>query len=256
MTCQPLHHLVVVIPDDPHLLQRPPLHHQTLRHHAGCWGEKGNHQFVPSRRLAALPMVPTTRAAQMLAVSVNENQVDLEIVLPHIDSVDNNTVSQATGLDPNEVHIGCHPRHLISLFLPLNVGGQDSLDRDQLEYCNLAVHIQRHAYSVVRDYISIAVLALSVITPRSSRPFYNLPMASWLGYNNAAIIRRGAKKNTYDLVLKADFSLSWTGPFKIVNLGPAAASDAPGGRPLERKLLHLDHSTDAQGQASHRRVRG
>ena len=196
--------------------------------------------------------------AQMLAVSVNERQNDWDVVLPHIEFAYNNSVSQATGLAPNEVHIGRLPRLPLSLFDHPAVGGHQSLDRDQLAYCNLAVDRQRHAYDLVREYHSLAVSRVERRNSKFVKALNNLPVFevgnwAWI-YNSAATIRQGAKKNTDDLVLKAKFSLSWTGPFKILAVGPAAASDTPDGRPLARRLLYLDLPTDAQGPDSRRRV--
>ncbi|CAM9841755.1 unnamed protein product [Pylaiella littoralis] len=94
--------------------------------------------------------------AQMLAVSVNERENDWDIVLPHIEFAYNNSVSQATGLSPNEVRIGRLPRLPLSLFSPPNPGGHQSLDREQLSYCDLAVDRQRHAYALVREFHSLA----------------------------------------------------------------------------------------------------
>ena len=43
---------------------------------------------------------------QMLAMVCNERLTDWDIHLPHVESAYNNSVSAATGLAPNEVHIG------------------------------------------------------------------------------------------------------------------------------------------------------
>ena len=48
--------------------------------------------------------------AQMLAMVVNERQDDWDVHLPHVEVAYNNSVSTATGLTPNEVHINCFPR--------------------------------------------------------------------------------------------------------------------------------------------------
>ena len=52
--------------------------------------------------------------------------------------------------------------------------------------------------------------------------------------------------------LKAKLSLLWTGPFKILAVGPTAK--APDGRPLADKLLFLDLPSDLPGKDSKRRV--
>ena len=65
----------------------------------------------------------------------------------------------------------------------------------------------------------------------------------WI-YNSAATIRQGAAtgssaaNNADTQVLKAKLSLNWTGPFKILAVGPLAS--APDNRPLADKLLYLD----------------
>ena len=48
--------------------------------------------------------------AQMLAMVCNEHQNDWDYHLPHVEYAYNNSVSAATGLAPNEVHIGRLPR--------------------------------------------------------------------------------------------------------------------------------------------------
>ena len=76
--------------------------------------------------------------AQMLAMVCNEHQNDWDIHLPHVEYAYNNSVSAATGLAPNEVHIGRLPRLPLSVFDRSYGGAHQSLDRDQLAYCDLA----------------------------------------------------------------------------------------------------------------------
>ena len=47
--------------------------------------------------------------AQMLSMVGNEQQTDWDVVLPHVSSAYNNSVNAATGLAPNEIHIGRYP---------------------------------------------------------------------------------------------------------------------------------------------------
>ena len=44
--------------------------------------------------------------AQMLAMVVNERRDDWDLQLPHVEFAYNNSVSAATGLAPNEFHMG------------------------------------------------------------------------------------------------------------------------------------------------------
>ena len=48
----------------------------------------------------------------MLAMVCNEHQNDWDVHLPHVEYAYNNSVSAATGLASNEVHIGRLPRSL------------------------------------------------------------------------------------------------------------------------------------------------
>ena len=48
--------------------------------------------------------------------------------------------------------------------------------------------------------------------------------------------------------------LNWTGPFKILAVGPYPAADTPDGRPLGDKLLYLDLPSNLSGPAAKPRV--
>ena len=54
--------------------------------------------------------------AQMLAMVCNEHQNDWDVHLPHVEYAYTNSVSAATGLAPNEVHIGRLPRLPLTVF--------------------------------------------------------------------------------------------------------------------------------------------
>ena len=82
-------------------------------------------------------------------------------------------------------------------------------------------------------------------------PVYAVGGWVWV-YNSESTIRQGARSGTDDKVLKAKLSLLWTGPFKILAVGPTAK--APDGRPLADKLLFLDLPSDLPGKDSKRRV--
>ena len=76
--------------------------------------------------------------AQMLAMVCNENQNDWDVYLPHVEYAYNNSVSADTGLAPNEVHLGRLLRLHLTVFYRSYGGAHQSLDRDQLAYCDLA----------------------------------------------------------------------------------------------------------------------
>ena len=54
--------------------------------------------------------------AQMLSMVCNENQNDWDVHLPHVEYAYNNSVSAATGLAPNKVHLGRPPRLPLTVF--------------------------------------------------------------------------------------------------------------------------------------------
>ena len=196
--------------------------------------------------------------AQMLSMVGNENQTDWDLLLPHVSSAYNNSVNAATGLAPNEVHIGRLPRLPLSVFEPDNVGGHQSLERDHLTYINLATERQQRAYSLVRELYHITTSRLQrrnapIMAALSASPPFTVGGWAWV-YNSASTIRQGAKKDTDATVLKTKLALNWNGPFKILAVGPAPASDTPDNRPLHDKLLFLDLPSDLPGRDSKPRV--
>ncbi|CAB1099587.1 unnamed protein product [Ectocarpus sp. CCAP 1310/34] len=196
--------------------------------------------------------------AQMLAVVGNEQQNDWDVHLPHIEFAYNDSVNQSTGLPRNEIHIGRIPRLLLSVFDHPTVGGDQSVARDQLEYCNLAVHRQRWAYELVREYNALNILPVerrisSLLDAIHKLPHFTVGGWAWV-YSTAATIRQGVQKGTDQQVLKAKFAPSWTGPYKVFAVGPASADATPDGRPLARKLLYLDLPSDLSDPAARCRV--
>ena len=65
-------------------------------------------------------------------------------------------------------------------------------------------------------------------------------------YNSASTIRQGVKANTDAKVLKAQLALNWTGPYKVLAVGPWSSADTPDGSPIGDNLLYLDLPSDLQ----------
>ena len=196
--------------------------------------------------------------AQMLAMVCNEQQNDCDVHLPHTEYAYNNSVSATTGLAPNEVHIGRLPRLLLTVFHRSYGGAHQNLDRDQLAYCDLAHERQQRAYELVREQHALNVArvngrnsALSNALLRRSK--YTAGGWVWV-YNTAATIRQGLRKSADNKVLKEKLSLNWTGPFKIIAVGPSSAADTPDGRPLGDKLLYFDLPSNLSGPVTKPRV--
>ena len=182
--------------------------------------------------------------AQMLAMVCNEHRNDWDVHLPHVEYAYNNSVSTATGLAPNEVHIVRLPRLPLIVFGRSYGGAHQNLDRDQLACCDLARERQQRAYELVREQHALTVARVNGRNSALSdallrRPKYTAGGWVWI-YNTAATICQGLRKGADNKVLKEKLSLNWTGPFKILAVGPSSAADTPDGRPLGDRLLYLD----------------
>ena len=100
---------------------------------------------------------------------------------------------------------------------------------DHLAYSDLSNDRQQRAYDLVREH---HVLAVSRMDRRNSalsdalRPVPKFAVGDWVWvYNTAATIRQGTKTDTDTKVLKAKFSLNWTGPCKVLTVGPGTPAD-------------------------------
>ena len=65
------------------------------------------------------------------------------------------------------------------------------------------------------------------------RPAPNLAVggSAWV-YNFASTTRQGVKANTDAEVLKAKLELNWTGPYKILAVGPCSTAETPDSSPM------------------------
>ena len=95
--------------------------------------------------------------AQMLAIVVNERQDDWDLRLPHVEFAFNNSVRAATGLAPNEIHMGRLPRLPLTVFERTEVAGHQSLACDHLTCCDLGTDRQKRANDIVRQHHSLTV---------------------------------------------------------------------------------------------------
>ena len=155
--------------------------------------------------------------AHMLAMVGDEQQTDWDIQLSHVESAYNNSVSAATGLASNEMHMGRLPRLPLTVFDFPNIGEHQSLNRDQVAFIDLVTARQQRAFCAVREIHAIYVSRLDrrnaplMNTLRLLPPFF---VKGWVWiYNSAATIRQGASEGTDAIVLKAKLSFNWIGPF-------------------------------------------
>ena len=215
----------------------------TSSHHSNCngWVERVNNTM-----------------AQMLAVVANERQDDWGLHLPHVEFAYNNSGSAATSLAPNEVHMGRLPRFPLTGFDRTGVVGHQSLARDHLAYCDLAIDRQKHANDIVRAHHALTVSRINrgnSALADALRPSPNVAVGGWAWVHNfASTIHQGVKANTDAKVLKAKLALNWTGPYKVLAVGPCSAAETPDGSPLENNLLCLDLPSDLPGSDARRRV--
>ena len=194
----------------------------------------------------------------MLGMVVNDLQDDWDLHLPHVEYAHNNSVSAETGLAPNAVHMGGLPRLPLTVFDRTGIVGHQSLARDHLAYCDLDTDRQKRANDIVRAHHALTV---SRVNRRNSaladalRPAPNFAVRGWAWvYNSASTIRQGLKANTDAKVLKAKLVLNWTGPYKVMAVGPCSAAKTPDGSPLGNNLLYLDLPSDLPGSDACRRV--
>ena len=196
--------------------------------------------------------------AQMLAMVVDERQDDWDLHLPHVEFAYNNSVSAATGLTPNEVHMDRLPRLSLTVFDRTGVVGHQSLARDYLAYCDLAIDRQKRANDIVRAHHALTVSRVNRRNPAlvdALCPAPNFAVGGWASvYNSASTIRQGVKVDTDAKVLKAKLALNRTGPYKVLAVGSCSTAETPDGSPLGRNLLYLDLPSDLPGSDARRCV--
>ena len=196
--------------------------------------------------------------AQILAMVVNERQDDWDFNLPHVELSYIKSVSAATGLAPNEVHMGRISLLPLTDFDRTGVVGHQCLARDPLAICDLASDRQTRANDIVRAHHALTV---SRVNRRNSslvealRPVPNFTVGGWAWvYNSASTTRQGVKANTDAKVFNAKLALGWTGQYNVLAVGPCSAAETPDGSPLGSNLLYLDIPFDLHGSDARRRV--
>ena len=138
------------------------------------------------------------------------------------------------------------------------MAAHQNLDHDQLAYCDLARERQQRAYELVREQHTLTVARVNGRNSALSDAFLRrskYTAGGWIWvYNTAATIRQGLRKGADNEVFKEKLSLNWTGPFKIIAVGPSSAADTPDERPLRNKLLYLDLPSNLSDPAAKPRV--
>ena len=96
----------------------------------------------------------------MLAKVGDQQQTVCDIQLPHVDSAYNNSVRAATGLVPDEMHMGRLPRLRYTVFDLPKIIGHRSLNRNQLPHIDHATARQQCACRGLEEIHAIYVSRL------------------------------------------------------------------------------------------------
>ena len=154
--------------------------------------------------------------------------------------------------------MGRLPRLPLTVFDRTGVVGHQSLARDHLAHCDLATDRQNRANDIVRAHHALTATRVNRINPGLAdtlrqAPYFAVGGWAWVD-NSASAIRQGVKANTDAIVLKAKLALNWTGPFKMLAVGPCSVAMTEDGSPLGSNLLYLDLPSDPSGSDARRRV--
>ena len=191
--------------------------------------------------------------AQMLSLVISEQQDDWDEWLSYVVQAYNNSVSAATGLAPNEIHLGRMPRLPMAVIDECVVKGHTGEKQDQLLYLDIVRERQQRAFELVQESHLIAMSKIQRSNTKLLTILHKLPnfeVGSWVWiYNPQATVGQGVSENNSHLMTK--LSLNWTGPYKILVVGPGLGPD---GQPVADKTLNLDLPTDMPGKDQKKRV--
>ena len=126
--------------------------------------------------------------AQMQAMVVNE-QDDWDMRLLYVEFAYNDSVSAATGLAPDGVHMGRLPRLPLTVFERTAVAGHQSLARDHMACCDLATDRQQRASDIVRKHHELTVFLLDRRNPALAGvlpPVPKFAVGGWAWVYNSA----------------------------------------------------------------------
>ena len=189
---------------------------------------------------------------QMLSHLVADNQTNWDELLLHAIAAHNNSVSRGTGLAPNEVHIGLYPRLPMTILEGRGARGHQGLRRDQLHFLQLIRERQNRAHELMRKkYFLIKAKQQTANEKLNSifRQHPNFEAGQWVRvYDDKSSASGGDKlvlKAPVDGSTRMSFALAsklahcWTGPYKVLLVGPGKAPDCD---LFGRNLFLLDMS--------------
>ena len=129
---------------------------------------------------------------------------------------------------------------------------------DHLFYCDLVTDRPQRVYDIVHEHNALTVARVgrrNFALSDALRPIPDSAADGWAWvYNTAASTPQNTKNGTDAMVLKANLSLNWTGPYEVLAVGPCSYADTPHRSRLGAKLLYLDFPPGMPGAGAHRRV--
>lgn len=150
------------------------------------------------------------------------------------------------------------PCMLLTVFNPPNLGGHQSLGRDQLACFNLAKARQQQSYRAVRQHHALTVRCLnrhSAPTIEALRQSPPISVGDYDGFTTPLPPFAKVLANTPTRSSSRPSVLSiGSPPTKLFGIGPLPASDTPNSHPVQHNLLYLDLPFDMPGMDRNRRI--
>ena len=164
----------------------------------------------------------------------------------------NSHISKATGLAPNEVHIGRYPRlPMTSLSSHKQIKGVQSLKQDELDNLQLMKDKQQAAYRLVIDSDRLTKEKhrennSKIDDTMHKRPMYEVGQWVWV-YDvqhtlSTATGQTSLDREAIEELIKEKLANKWMGPSTILGVGPCKV----GQKVVGSKLLYLDMPHDNQ----------
>ena len=125
--------------------------------------------------------------------------------------------------------------------------------QNQLLYLDIVRERQQRAFEPEQESHLIAMSKIRRSNTKLLAILHNLPNVEvgnwvWIYKSQATVTQSVGEENSR---LRTKLSLNWTGPYKILVVGPGLG---PHGRPVAGKTLYLDLPTDMPGRNQKKRV--